>query len=149
MDGSESTHSSSNNTELNKLSFFSYVNIRGLKPKTVQSKVELINDFLHENNKLFYAISETWLNGEKDAEVNIEGYEIFRSDKIGHIKKFGRYSGGVAIYLRKDLSSTFEKIIEFSNGAVDSLVIQSTKLKLLIACLYRQPENTKNESNPE
>ena len=103
---------------------------------------------LHENNLLFFAISETWLKDELDAEVSIKGYTIFRSDKNTHKRKrFGRYCGGVAIYVRNDMASSFIVDTKYSNESVDLLIISSTKLKLTLACLYRQPENSDKSKN--
>ena len=54
------------------------------------------------NNALFLGVTETWLHeGVLDAEVthSFPGYNILRSDRAG-----GRVGGGVAIYLRDDLT---------------------------------------------
>ena len=66
---SKTTNDTTNELKTNKLSYFSYVNIRGLKPKTVPSKVDLISDIVHDDDKLFFALSETWLHKQKDAEI--------------------------------------------------------------------------------
>lgn len=96
---------------------------------------------------MFYALSETWLREHKDAEVKIDGYQIFRSDKVGSKRKYGRESGGVAIYVRDDVAPTFHTELKFSNGAVDFLAIQSDVHKLYLCCVYRQPENQNNNSD--
>ena len=103
---------------------------------------------LHENNLLFFAMSETWLKDELDAEVSIKGYTIIRSDKITRKRKrFGRNCGGVAIYVRNDVASSFTVDTKYSNESVDLLILTSTKLKLTLACLYRQPENSDKSKN--
>ena len=54
-----------------------YKNVQGLKPLTVESSVSFVEDILYEQNLLFAALTETWLNPHNDAEVNIENYTIF------------------------------------------------------------------------
>ena len=49
----------------NKLNCFSVWNCRRLKPLTVPSKVPFIQDLLREENQLFIALTETWLNDIK------------------------------------------------------------------------------------
>ena len=72
--------------------------------------------FLHDqavrNNAMFIAVTETWLSDTVlDAEVShgLPGYTILRCDRAG-----GRQGGGVALYLREDLTgetlATFAKI---------------------------------------
>ena len=60
---------------------FSLWNCRGLKPLTVPSKVPFIQDLLREENQLFIALTETWLNGHKNAELLINDYTLFRQDR--------------------------------------------------------------------
>ena len=60
---------------------FYIFNVRGLCPTTVPSKVPYLCDLLSDKNQLFIALTETWLHSHKDAELKIEGYQIFRSDR--------------------------------------------------------------------
>ena len=55
----------------NKLNCFSLWNCRGLKSFTVPSKVPFIQDLLREEDQLFIALTETWLNEHKNAELLI------------------------------------------------------------------------------
>ena len=131
------------------MSNFSYVNIRGLKPKTVASKVPLISDLLIQKNQLFFALTETWLKDEKDAEISIKGYQVFRADKQATKKKFGRFSGGVAIYIRNDAASTFETVFQFTKGGCEMIIVKSHILKMIICCLYRQPDESSTNAAKE
>ena len=56
------------------------MNVQGLAPQTVQSKVPFISDSITHDNQLFIGLSETWLKNHKDAELEIEGYTLFRCD---------------------------------------------------------------------
>ena len=101
---------------------FTTMNIHGLKPKTKDSKVPFINDIAVEK-QMFIALTETWLQEEKDAEVGIKGYTLFRADRKREKKKRGRNSGGSAIYVKNDIANTFEATNIFSNGTVELLCI--------------------------
>ena len=124
-----------------KLSYFSFLNIQGLKPVTVPSKVPYLKDRLIEKNQLFVALTETWLKAHIDEELNIDGYQLFRGDRIRNTSNRGRYSGGVAIYLRNDLAASAEVTCRHSNSVVEILTIYSKKENLLISVLYRQPDD--------
>lgn len=125
----------------NPLSRFSIFNVHGLKPNTVPSKVPFISDLLIEKNQLFMGITETWLHTHKDAELHIEGYKLFRSDRKRAKKTRGRYSGGVGCYVRLDIASSLEVLVTFSNGVVELLALYSRVHNLYIAVLYRQPDD--------
>ena len=126
------------------LSSFSVLNIAGLKPQTVQSKVPYVEALLKDKNQLFFGLTETWLKGHTMAEVEISGYKIYRADRKGRKHTRGRYSGGVALYLRKDIAATSEQIFTFSNGVVEVLATYSDKENLLVAVIYRQPDTVKS-----
>ena len=89
------------------LAYFTLANIRGLKPRTVPSKVSFIQDLLQHNCQLFAALTETWLQEHLDAEISIDGYTIFRK---------GRNSGGVVLYLRNDIAANAQPLLNHSNG---------------------------------
>ena len=57
------------------------MNIQGLVPKTRQSKLPYIRDLLISNNELFIGLSETWLKEQTEAELWVEGYKLYRSDR--------------------------------------------------------------------
>ena len=57
---------------------FSIFNVRGLKTRTAPNKVPFINDILYHDNQIFSALTETSLRDHLDAEVNIDGYTIYR-----------------------------------------------------------------------
>ena len=93
---------------------FSYVNIQGLCPQTTPSSVPFLATILRNENHIFLGLTETWLSStHKKAELEIEGYEIFRQDRNRSKSKHGRYSGGVAFYIRSDISPMFEPILDF------------------------------------
>ena len=128
------------------LSSFSFFNVQGLVPQTKTSKVPYISDHLtSNNNQLFIGLTETWLHNQLDAEIQIDNYSIYRADSNRKKSKYGRFGGGAAIYLRNDIASTFEPILTFSNGSVEIVCIHSADENLLLATLYRQPDNSSHD----
>ena len=71
-----------------------------------------------------------------DGEVNIDGYEVIRSDR-------NRHGGGVACYVRNDVSfnvrSDFSDKIE---NIVFDMLLPKTK-PILVRILYRPPDQSK------
>ena len=127
---------------------FSYMNIHGLCPQTTPSSVPFLANILHSENHIFLALTETWLSSShKKAELEIDGYEIYRQDRNRSKSNHGRYSGGVAFYIRNDISPMFEPILEFSNGVNEALLLYSKSLNLVIGVIYRQPTNQSHKSD--
>ena len=103
--------------------------------------------FLHDqalnNNSLLVAVTETWLNsGVLDAEVshNMPGYHILRCDRSG------RDGGGVAVYLRDDL--TGDVLGTFDNGVCQLLAVKVHQLDTSVAVVYRPPDTRFEEFKP-
>ena len=87
-------------------------------------------------------ISETWLKSHKDAELNVDGYQLYRADrKRKRGGQRGRLSGGVAMYVNEDIANTIETSITFSNGVIELIGLYSASENLFIATIYRQPDD--------
>ena len=106
------------------------------------SSVPYISDILNDENQLFIALTETGLREHKGAEVWINGYKLFRSDRIRNKKKRGRCSGRVALYINEAIATTFKALLNYSNGVNEILVAFSEKENILIAVIYRQPNDS-------
>ena len=102
--GAENFFSATTDTTHTPVDHFNLVNIRGLMPRTVPTKVPYIQDIFQQKKHLFGMITETWLRDHLDAEINIPGYTIFRSDCKRPRKRRGRDTGGAAIYIREDIA---------------------------------------------
>ena len=87
------------------------------------------------------ALTETWLYNHKDAELGIDGYKLFRADRKRQKRARVRFSGGVGCYVRLDIASTMEIVVNFSNGVVELLALYSKVHNLYIATIYRQPDD--------
>ena len=123
--------------------------MQGLKPQTRPSSIPFIEDVLNDKTQFFISLTETWLLGHSDAELDIIGYTLYRADrditKRVHSSK-GRLSGGVACYVLDDIAATMTKLLAYSNGVVECLILYSKTLNLAIVTLYRQPDTAKNRS---
>ena len=124
------------------LNCFSIWNCRGLKPRTVPSKVPYIQDLAKDENQLFIALTETWLREHRNAELKIENYTLFRKDRERKKSRSGRDSGGVAVYVRDDLAADMDTVISFSNSVIETLGLYSKTNNLLIIVVYRQPDDS-------
>ena len=124
---------------------YSVFNVQGLCPQTKPSKMPYIRDILFDKNQAFIGLTETWLSeNHLKAELDITGYFMFKSDRKRENSKRGRLSGGVCLYAREDLASTFKLVIQFSNGVVEMLADHSKCLNLCIIIVYRQPDQQNN-----
>ena len=124
------------------------MNIQGLCPQTAPSCVPYIRDILTTENHIFIGLTETWLSpNHKAGELEIKGYTLHRKDRYRDKPKQGRYSGGVAFYLRDDISPLFKPLLEFSNGVNEGLLLYSKDLNIIIGILYRQPTNPNHKSD--
>ena len=93
----------------------------------------MLRDTLISDNSIGIFITETWLNQDiLDAEVYLDGYNLFRGDRVG------RQRGGTAIYLKENLNGRFTRA--FSNGVVDFVVATSKVLDSVFVSLYRPPD---------
>ena len=126
------------------LTLFNYINIRGLIPQTVPSKVPYIQDILTDTNSAAYMLTETWLN---DAESKINGYSLFRMDRNRKKVNKGRSSGGVGIYLRDDFAIQSETLFTYGNGVIESIGVMVKPVNLLLLATYRSPDN-RDKENP-
>ena len=107
-------------------------NTRGLFPRTNQTKVPYYADMVKENSSPFLCLTESHLHsGVLDAEIQIEGMSIYRSDRQQ------RERGGVVNYIREDLAVASE--IKFSNGFCDILGLHIPELELALVTVYRPP----------
>ena len=109
--------------------------MQGLKPRTVPTKVPFVQDLLKDRNQLFMALTETWLREHNNAELQVEGYTLFRQDRQRLNHRRGRDSGGVAVYLRNDMAADVEPVIGFSNGVDEILGLYSKSKSLLLVVI--------------
>ena len=101
---------------------------------SVKNKVHELNYLTQQNTIHILAVSETHLDVTvHDAEVSIDGYNIFRRDRNTH-------GGGIAIYIKNDFPATL--CAEFMPNHLELLWVRVhlPHLKpILIGCCYRPP----------
>ena len=115
------------------------LNIQGMDPaiKNQKWKIKAIADHIHLSKKTipFFALTETHLKSRHfDAEVNINGYNIFRADRIK------RHQGGSALYVNKSLAVT--KSLSHSNFFCETAGIFIQPLNLVVFSVYCPPAAT-------
>jgi hypothetical protein len=101
----------------------------------------MINDFdyyslftIHKPDVV--CITETWFKAESD--VNINGYNIFRLDRVTH-------GGGVCIYIKNTIMSNESNVARLNETDIEQISNRYgcfDKQKLLIGCIYRPPNST-------
>lgn len=107
-------------------------------------KLNMLRDMMAEKKAVMVALTETHLNPDiLDAEVHIEGYQLFRTDRGNR-----RLKGGVAIYLREHYAVGSKIVAGGSNGVVEYLLIHLEPLKTAIVNVYRPPTATAAEFIP-
>ena len=107
--------------------------------------------FLHDhdqavrNNAMIIGVTETWLSDAiLDAEVShvISCYTVLRCDRAG-----GRQGGGVALYLREDLTgeilTTYAKVHPLRGGSVCEIIVVKIHQLDTVVCLVYSPPDTR------
>ena len=101
-----------------------------------RNKVKYLRDTAKESNAPFVVLTETHLKPDiLSAEVKIEGYSLYRADRGPN-----KSHGGVAIYLRDDL--TGQLVAVGTNSMCETLAIKVKTLNLLLIVVYRPPNST-------
>ena len=62
-------------------------NMEGLVSKNSKEKVELLREYVKEDNVIIMNLTETWLDETVEEIVDVEGYRIFRSDRKGRERR--------------------------------------------------------------
>lgn len=86
-------------------------------------------------------LSETRLTGDiSDAELSINNYKIYRTDSIS------RHTGGVAAYVRNDITvKNVERFVFEMNWWLLSLTVKINEWTGIIACSYHSPSSNDND----
>ncbi|XP_071056476.1 uncharacterized protein [Onthophagus taurus] len=105
-----------------------HLNVRSLLPKTGD-----VAELLQSENFDILCVSETWLSPSiDDALVSIDGYCLYRRDRVGR-------GGGVAIYARNVFASksiAFEMRDSCEQVWID---VRIGSVKCVVGCIYRPP----------
>ena len=98
----------------------------------------MLKDTLNVDNSIGIFLSETWLSNDiMDAEVNLDGFSLFRGDREG------RSRGGTALYLKDRLNGRFVK--SFTNGVVEFVIATTKVLDAIFLSIYQPPDTSVGE----
>ena len=116
-------------------------NIRGVNPKSNQTKVPFLSELADQTNPLFITLIESKLSDEiLPAEIYIPNYSIHRTDRAH------REGGGVCLYLQDRF--TIKLLYSDSNSVCETLIVKVISLDLIICSIYRPPDCKKHEFLP-
>ena len=108
-----------------------------LNINSLLSKIDELRAIAKKSRAAVIGITESKLDESvTDGEINIDGYELIRSDR-------NRHGGGVACYIRNDIS--FNPRGNFSSEVENiflDMLLPKTK-PILIGILYRPPDQSK------
>jgi len=97
-----------------------------------------IKQYLSQFSKFsVIAVSETWLEADKCCEVELDGYDLFTTNRIN------KRGGGVALYINTDLgfmkinseSTTIDDVLE----CISCEIILEKSKNIVVSCVYRTP----------
>lgn len=122
-------------TRLNNNIKCMYVNARSIMNK--RDELEL---YLKEEQIELLAITETWLHENiSNNEINFNGYNLLRKDRI-HINK--KKGGGVAFFVKNELDAVVRD--EFDNDKFSEclfITVGNNNNKSLVGVCYRPPDS--------
>ena len=101
-----------------------------------------LKQVIKENDVQIITITESWGQPWKEATLEIDGFTMYRKDRID-----GRKGGGCIIYISRELKSYNCRELENSQGddAIWCWIKLTNETKILIGCMYRTPSS--NEDN--
>ena len=111
-------------------------NIAGLMPQKKRYKTGFIKEMAIERNSQLISLTESHLNEEiLDAEINIDGFNIFRADRTQTTK------GGVIVYIKKEIAASAKILKSGSIGLIEYICIYLLEFNLMIITMYRSPDS--------
>ena len=117
------------------------INIAGINPTVVNQKhkVKYLEETIKSSSNFIpmLVITETHINSNiYDAEVNIDDYNVFRSDRKD------RKGGGVAVYIHHTI--TINNVETYSDTVCEAVLLHSKHLNQVIVGMYRPPTGSNN-----
>ena len=115
-------------------------NMEGLVSKNSKEKVELLKEYVKEDNIILMNLTETHLDDTVEDVVEIEGYNIFRGDREKRVR------GGTAIYVHDKIDANIK--LNMSNGKCEVVAVEMPDIQTLNIVVYRPPDTKSHEFNP-
>uniref|UniRef100_A0A8C7XUM2 Reverse transcriptase domain-containing protein n=1 Tax=Oryzias sinensis TaxID=183150 RepID=A0A8C7XUM2_9TELE len=107
--------------------------------RSMYTNFEDIKDYLQNIGHSFdiITISETWFSHDKDADFELENYEL------NYVNRVNKKGGGVAIYVEKNTKFTvIDKLSVAVDGILECLTVEicnNSGKNVIISCVYRSP----------
>ena len=112
-------------------------NMEGLVSKNSKEKVELLKEYVKEDNIIIMNLTETHLDETIEDVVDIEGYNIFRGDRMNRVR------GGTAIYVHDKIDANIK--LKMSNGKCEVVAVEMPDIQTLNIVVYRPPDTKSHE----
>lgn len=107
--------------------------------RSMYANFDCIKEYLHQFTEQFniIALTETWLNGDRGVNFNLEGYDLH------YINRVNKSGGGVAIFIDhsvqfaviEDMSFVIDDVLE----CVSIEICNNQRRNTIITCVYRTP----------
>ena len=106
----------------------------------LKRKVELLKEYVKEDNIILMNLTETHLDDTIDEVVGIEGYNIFRGDRRDRVR------GGTAIYVHDKIDANIK--LKLGNGKCEVVAVEMPDIQTINIVVYRPPDTKSHEFNP-
>ena len=100
-----------------------YSNIQGLATENSRRKIDYLKEKKLQKKIMLLNLTETWLDDNMTNDMNIEGYELIRTDRTERTK------GGVAAYINQKFTSKI--LAQCSNSFCEMLAIEIQPINLI------------------
>ena len=127
------------NSLLNIPSSNSFITIAHLNIRSILPKIDILRDSLAVSSSTkpvtILTLSETWLNNDiNDCQITIQGYDLFRKDRVAH-------GGGVVAYVPNHLKVHRRPDLETNDVDMLWLELRLRSRRILIGVTYRPPND--------
>ena len=100
----------------------------------------MLAEIADEVNAGIMMFTESHLNKDiRDAEVNIENFEMVRADREEH------KNGGIVTYIRSELNLGVKILLSLSYSKVEALILGLDSINAILIGVYRPPDTNLND----
>lgn len=129
------------NSFISNLKFKNPFSIMHLNIRSLRAKIDHLHAYIKLLQACFsvIALTETWLNDESSSSYSLPGYTFVCANRQN------RKGGGVAMFIRSDLTFTFRNKLQSCDDDLETVFIEihnDSGKNLLVGTIYRPPGNT-------
>ena len=104
----------------------------------------MIAELAQDEQALIVALTESHLSENiKEAEIKIDNYIPFRTDRANNRKK-----GGVITYIKNSISPYIKVLLSFSNSVTEVQILSIEHINMILIVIYRPPDCNQNNFIP-